>query len=107
MWGRRGGIAIGTVVFSHWVLDLIVHRADLPILPGNLGHLPLLGFGLWKSPTVSLSLEGALCVFGLVMYFLSIVPGTRGGQRRMAMISVGVLGIFLTLATVSSILGWA
>ncbi len=45
-WGRRVGMVLGAVVFSHWLLDLIVHRADLPILPGNAGELPRLGFGL-------------------------------------------------------------
>ena len=39
LWRKRGGIAIGAVVFSHWVLDLVVHRPDLPILPGNAGNL--------------------------------------------------------------------
>jgi hypothetical protein len=34
-WGRRNGIVLAAVVFSHWVLDLLVHRADIPILPGN------------------------------------------------------------------------
>jgi hypothetical protein len=37
----RTGIVISTTVFSHWILDLLVHRADLPILPGNLGDFPL------------------------------------------------------------------
>ena len=56
-WGKRAGTVIGAVTFSHWILDLIVHRPDLPILPGNLGHLPLLGFGLWQIPAVSALLE--------------------------------------------------
>jgi membrane-bound metal-dependent hydrolase YbcI (DUF457 family) len=43
-WGRRAGVVLAAVAFSHWVLDLLVHRADLPILPGNAGGLPLLGF---------------------------------------------------------------
>src|SRR6516162_2434035 len=46
-WGRRSGIVLGLVSFSHWLLDLVVHRGDMPILPGNLGALPKLGFGLW------------------------------------------------------------
>jgi membrane-bound metal-dependent hydrolase YbcI (DUF457 family) len=33
-WGRRVGVTIGLVAFSHWILDLLVHRPDLPILPG-------------------------------------------------------------------------
>ena len=46
-WGRRGGVVIGAVVFSHWILDLVVHRDDLAILPGNAGDLTV-GFGLWN-----------------------------------------------------------
>ena len=45
-WGRRSAIVIGLVSVSHWVLDLFVHRADMPILPGNLLQLPRLGVGL-------------------------------------------------------------
>jgi hypothetical protein len=41
------------------VLDLIVH-GDIPILPGNAGNLPLLGFGLWRVPVASILLEAAL-----------------------------------------------
>src|ERR1700685_2669883 len=32
-WGKRSAIVIGLVAASHWVLDLIVHRAALPFLP--------------------------------------------------------------------------
>jgi uncharacterized protein YxjI len=41
----------------HGVLDLIVHRADPPTLPGSVGSLPLLGFGLWRVPVASILLE--------------------------------------------------
>src|SRR5258708_31050875 len=56
-WGQRVGVTIGLVAFSHWILDLIVHYPDLPILPGNAGGLPLLGFGLWGGPTVAAFVE--------------------------------------------------
>src|SRR5919202_92129 len=52
-WGQRIGVVIAAVAFSHWVLDLFVHRPDLPILPGNAGDLPQLGFGLWQVPIVA------------------------------------------------------
>src|ERR1700761_7115557 len=44
LWGRRAGIVIGLVAASHWLLDLFVHRGDMPILPKNIGNLPELGF---------------------------------------------------------------
>ena len=32
-WGARSGIVVGLVSISHWLLDLVVHRGDLPLLP--------------------------------------------------------------------------
>jgi hypothetical protein len=59
---------LGAVVFSHWLLDLVVHRGDMPILPGSAGDLPLLGFGLWKAPVASILVELALIVAGAWLY---------------------------------------
>jgi hypothetical protein len=69
LWRRSGGIVIGAVVFSHWVLDLLVHRPDLPILPGNADHLPLLGFGLWEISMLSAIVELALVLGGAYLYY--------------------------------------
>jgi membrane-bound metal-dependent hydrolase YbcI (DUF457 family) len=66
-WGRRGGIVIGAVVFSHWVLDLIVHRDDMPILPGNAGDVRV-GFGLWEHHGASIAVEAALLLVGAFLY---------------------------------------
>ncbi|MDR0270778.1 permease [Paenibacillus sp.] len=71
-WGKRSAGVMGFMVFSHWLLDLLVHRSDLPILPGNLGHLPLLGFGLWGSLLISIMLEILLIAVGAIMYYLSL-----------------------------------
>ena len=75
-WGRRVGVVLGAVAFSHWVLDLIVHRADLPILPGNLGGLPLLGLGLWRAPVASILLEALLLVGGVLLYWRAAMHNT-------------------------------
>jgi hypothetical protein len=69
LWGRRSGIVIGLVAASHWLLDLIVHRADLPILPDNIGNLPRLGLGLWRFPLASFSIELALVLAGAWLYW--------------------------------------
>lgn len=66
---ERAAWTLGLLSASHWFLDLIVHRQDMPILPGNLGGLPLLGLGLWNYPWVALALEIILAVIGLVVYF--------------------------------------
>jgi hypothetical protein len=67
-WGRDAGLVLGGVVFSHWVLDLLVHRPDLPLLPGNAGGLPLIGLGLWETPAAAAAVEGALVLAGVVLY---------------------------------------
>lgn len=67
-WGRRGGIVIGAVVFSHWLLDLIVHRHDMPIFPGNAGEIRV-GFGLWEHHAASALVELALIVVGAFLYW--------------------------------------
>src|SRR6266436_5076544 len=56
-WGRHCGLWLGLVSFSHWLLDLVVHRHDMPLLPGNLGRLPRFGFGLWQMRTGSVLAE--------------------------------------------------
>lgn len=67
-WGRDAGLVLGAVVFSHWLLDLLVHRPDLPVLPSDAGTFPLLGLGLWETPAASAVAEGALVLAGVVLY---------------------------------------
>ncbi|MEE2044728.1 permease [Nocardiopsis tropica] len=67
-WGRYAGPVLGGVVFSHWALDLLVHRPDMPFLPGGAGDLPLLGLGLWELPAAAAAVEGALVLAGTVLY---------------------------------------
>jgi len=103
-WGRRGAIVIGAVVFSHWVLDLVVHRADLPLLPGNLGDLPRLGFGLWRYPALTATIEAALILVGAVLYFRA-ARRTGGSPARVATVTgliavVGAATLALDLAGV-------
>jgi hypothetical protein len=109
-WGRQGGTVIGAVVFSHWILDLIVHRPDLPILPGNLGNLPLLGFGLWNYPVVSAMVELALVLGGAYLYYRSAIqlpvsPGSSSStQRRRVLTASAVTTLLLLLLLASDVL---
>src|SRR3989442_10755601 len=84
-WGRRTGVVLGAVVFSHWVLDLLLHRGDSPILPGNLGDLPRLGFGLWQIPLAAAAVELALVPIRAPVYRPAAAetrgPAARGPSR--------------------------
>ena len=92
--------------FSHWILDLIVHRPDLPILPGNLGHLPLLGFGLWQLPAVSALLELGLALGGSYLYYLKArqAPVSEGKRQMRSLLASGVLTVLLVLLLTSDLL---
>lgn len=108
-WGRRAGIVIGAVVISHWALDLLVQRPDLPILPGNLGNLPLLGLGLWQLPAVSAVVELALAIGGTYLYYRSAKnaaanPGRGGEQRARVLVATGLTGLFILLLLAADVL---
>jgi membrane-bound metal-dependent hydrolase YbcI (DUF457 family) len=51
---RAGAVLIWIGVVSHWVLDFVVHRPDLPLYPGG----PRLGLGLWNSILATVIVEG-------------------------------------------------
>lgn len=97
-WSRSAGWIIGGVVFSHWLLDLIVHRPDMPILPDNLGDLPLLGFGLWNFPAIGALLELAIVLAGGWLYYCSVVAGAESETAEpRAVIAGGVTAALMVL----------
>jgi hypothetical protein len=65
---RQAGIIIGLTVFSHWILDFIVHAPDLPLLFQNS---PKVGLGLWTTGPgfiASMILEFCLLAGGIAFY---------------------------------------
>ncbi len=76
----RGAYVIGACLVSHWFLDVLMHRPDMPVLPNG----PFLGLGLWNSVPATLVAEGGLFVVGLAVYLRS----TRATGR------IGSLGLW-------------
>jgi hypothetical protein len=101
-WGRRVATVVGLVAASHWFLDLLVHRHDMPILPENYGHLPLLGMGLWAHPRLSACLELSLVLFGALLYWNAAKDVARqaGQGTRWAAISASLIALFGMLVLV-------
>ena len=62
---RTAIVTVAALVISHFVLDLVTHRPDLPITP--TGSLRL-GLGLWNYPAAALTLEIALFLIGTTLY---------------------------------------
>ncbi len=94
--GRRSAIVVGLVAASHWALDLIVHRADMPILPANAMHLPLLGFGLWRVPAASMAMELALVLAGAGVYWRAAREVSTNAHRSttLAAVTAALIAVF-------------
>jgi hypothetical protein len=68
-------------VFSHWILDFLVHRPDLPLYDNTAK----VGLGLWNFPAVAFGLEAGLLFGGMWLYFgAGLVP-------RLPMVVFGLL----------------
>jgi hypothetical protein len=93
---RRVALVIALVSASHWVLDLIVHRADMPVLPGNFGGLPRVGLGLWNHPRAAACVELVLVFTGAAMYWRAAmeVSARAGRNGRLAWLSATTITAF-------------
>ncbi len=60
-----GAIMIWIGVISHWLMDYVVHRPDLPLYAGNSR---LLGLGLWNKRWITIAVELALLAAGVAVY---------------------------------------
>ena len=74
--GKRAALVLALLVFSHWVLDVITHRADMPLWPGSG---TLLGFGLWNSIPATIAIECAMFALGVWIYARSAPSHDRIG----------------------------
>jgi len=72
----RVALLLGGLVVSHWVLDFITHRPDLPLYPGG----PNVGLGLWNSVAGTMVVEGGLFVAGVLIYLRATRPLDRTGR---------------------------
>jgi membrane-bound metal-dependent hydrolase YbcI (DUF457 family) len=88
--GRAGAITVGALVLSHYVLDVITHRPDLPITVGGDARL---GFGLWNYPGTTLAIESALFLIGIGMYVTVTRERDRAGK-------IGLLALIATLGAI-------
>ena len=76
----QAGAIVGFLVASHWLLDLVTHRPDLPMWPGG----PVAGLGLWNSIPATLAVEGALFALGIWIYHRARPARDRTGNLALA-----------------------
>jgi membrane-bound metal-dependent hydrolase YbcI (DUF457 family) len=85
----RGAVVIAVLVLSHWVLDFVTHRPDLPLWPWGG---PKVGLGLWNSRSATLLAEGLVFAVGLWVYGENTEPTDRIGKRAFVLFAI-VLGV--------------
>ena len=61
----RGTLLIFAAVLSHWLLDFVAHRADMPLAPGIHKYY---GLGLYNSRRGMITVEGVIWLSGIVIY---------------------------------------
>ena len=72
----RVALTVGTVVVSHWILDFLTHRPDLPLWPGG----PQFGLGLWNSIPATILVEGGLFAAAIGLYVRACQPRDAVGR---------------------------
>jgi len=87
----RGTVVVMALVLSHWLLDALVHRPDLPLAPGD----PLrIGLGLWQSaPALSIAIEIALFAAGAALFWRAFARDETRGRRIGAVSLIAVLAV--------------
>jgi hypothetical protein len=86
----RGAICLWFVLISHWLLDALTHRPDLPLYPGSSTYV---GLGLWDSRAGTFIVESAIFASGAMLYGKATRPRDRIGFYAFAWF-IAVLFLF-------------
>ena len=95
--GVRTALVIAALVFSHWVLDVVTHRPDMPIALSNSARI---GLGLWNAPLLAVAIELSIFSAGVWLY----VSSTRA-RDRIGSLGLWALVAFLLIVYVANTLG--
>lgn len=88
-------VVLALVVLSHWVLDVVSHRPDMPV---TLTGPERLGLGLWSSRPATMIVELLLFALGVLTYQRATAPKDRTGTFAFA-----GLVVFLTLISFANL----
>jgi membrane-bound metal-dependent hydrolase YbcI (DUF457 family) len=61
----RSAVVIAASVFSHWILDFVTHRPDMPLYPGSTKYV---GLGLWHSRIGTIAVEVPMFFAAVYLY---------------------------------------
>jgi hypothetical protein len=84
------GVIVALVV-SHWVLDYVTHRPDMPLYPGG----PKFGLGLWNSRIGTIAVEVPMYLAGLWIYLSATRPRDSIGRWAFVLLAATLLLLYL------------
>jgi len=87
-----GATWVGIAVASHWILDCVTHRPDLPLRPGGEERL---GLGLWQSLPWTFAVEGLMFAAGVALYMRSTKAKDRIGTIAWWAMIVLLLALYI------------
>ena len=86
-----GAITIWFGVISHWLLDYVVHRPDLPLSAGG-GRL--LGLGLWNRPKITMTIELVMFAGGILIYLRATKAKNAIGNFAFWFFALALVGLY-------------
>ncbi len=86
----RTSLVLGLAVLSHWLLDFLTHRPDLPLLPGG----ERVGLGLWNSLPGTLLVELSLFAAGAWLYLRATRPRDATGRWALVALIIFLAAIY-------------
>jgi hypothetical protein len=94
----QGAMVVALAVVSHWLLDFVTHRPDMPLYPGG----PKLGLGLWNSVAGTVIIEAVMFAAGTWIYLR-----TTRARDAVGRYGLGALLALLGLSYAGSLLSGA
>ena len=97
-WRKRrplDAVVLAALAVSHWVLDFVSHRPDMPLWPGG----PRLGLGLWNSVPWTVAVELAMLAAGLWLALSATRARDRVGRWGFAGLAALILLMYAVAAT--------
>src|SRR6266850_3250858 len=85
----KGAVVVALAVVSHWVLDVVTHRPDMPVYPGG----PRLGLGLWNSVAGTVIIEAVMFAAGIWIYLRTTRARDAVGRYGLGAL-LALLGLF-------------
>ena len=87
----RGVVIVAALVVSHWFLDFITHRPDMPLYPGS----PKFGLDLWSSISATVAIELTMYLIGVSIYLRATRPQDGAGRWGFMLLASTLLLIYI------------